>query len=36
MTQLVTLSREFEMITKVIEAFSNIDRKAATDIASTR
>jgi len=36
MTQLVTLSREFEMITKVIEAFNNIDRKAATDIASTR
>jgi flagellar basal body rod protein FlgG len=36
MTQLVTLSREFEMITKVIEAFSNIDRKAATDIASAR
>lgn len=36
MTQLVTLSREFEMITKVIEAFSNIDRKAATDIASSR
>lgn len=36
MTQLVTLSREFEMITKVIEAFSTIDRKAATDIASTR
>jgi flagellar basal body rod protein FlgG len=36
MTQLVTLSREFEMITKVIEAFSTIDHKAATDIASTR
>lgn len=36
MTQLVTLSREFEMITKVIEAFSQVDRKAATDIASTR
>jgi flagellar basal-body rod protein FlgF len=36
MTQLVSLSREFEMITKVIEAFSNIDRKAATDIASSR
>lgn len=36
MTQLVTLSREFEMITKVIEAFSQIDRKAATDIASSR
>jgi len=36
MTQLVTLSREFEMITKVIEAFSTIDRKAATDIASSR
>ena len=35
MTQLVSLSREFEMITKVIEAFSNIDRKAATDIASS-
>jgi flagellar basal body rod protein FlgG len=36
MTQLVTLSREFEMITKVIEAFSQVDRKAATDIASSR
>jgi flagellar basal-body rod protein FlgF len=36
MTQLVSLSREFEMITKVIEAFSTIDHKAATDIASTR
>jgi flagellar basal-body rod protein FlgF len=36
MTQLVTLSREFEMITKVIEAFSVIDHKAATDIAGTR
>jgi flagellar basal-body rod protein FlgF len=36
MTQLVTLSREFEMITKVIEAFSNIDHKAANDIASSR
>lgn len=36
MTKLISLSREFEMITKVIEAFSNIDRKAATDIASAR
>jgi flagellar basal body rod protein FlgG len=36
MTTLVTLSREFEMITKVIEAFSQCDRKAATDIASSR
>ena len=36
MTQLVSLSREFEMITKVIEAFSTIDHKAATDIAGTR
>jgi flagellar basal-body rod protein FlgF len=36
MTTLVTLSREFEMITKVIEAFSQVDRKAATDIASSR
>ena len=36
MTQLVTLSREFEMITKVIEAFSTIDHKAATDIAGSR
>lgn len=36
MTQLVSLSREFEMITKVIEAFSTIDHKAATDIASSR
>lgn len=36
MSKLVTLSREFEMITKVIEAFSQVDKKAATDIASTR
>lgn len=36
MTQLVSLSREFEMITKVIEAFSTIDHKAATDVASSR
>ena len=36
MTQLVSLSRAFEMITKVIEAFSTIDHKAATDIASSR
>lgn len=36
MSKLVTLSREFEMITKVIETFSQCDRKAATDIASSR
>jgi flagellar basal-body rod protein FlgF len=36
MTTLVTLSREFEMITKVIDAFSQIDHKAATDIAASR
>jgi flagellar basal body rod protein FlgG len=36
MSALVTLTREFEMISKVIEAFSQIDRKAATDIASSR
>jgi flagellar basal body rod protein FlgG len=36
MSKLVTLSREFEMITKVIEAFSQCDRKAATEIASSR
>ncbi len=36
MTALVTLTREFEMLTKVIEAFSQIDRKAATEIASSR
>ena len=36
MSKLVTLSREFEMITKVIEAFSQVDKKAATDIASSR
>ena len=36
MTALVTLTREFEMITKVIEAFSQVDRKAATEIASSR
>jgi flagellar basal body rod protein FlgG len=36
MSTLVTLTREFEMITKVIEAFSQIDRKAATEIAGSR
>jgi flagellar basal-body rod protein FlgF len=36
MSKLVTLSREFEMLTKVIEAFSQVDKKAATDIASSR
>jgi flagellar basal body rod protein FlgG len=35
-TTLVTSSREFEMITKVIEAFSQVARKVATDIASSR
>ncbi len=32
MTGLVTASRQFEMLTKVIDAFSSIDRKAATDL----
>ncbi|HEY2405614.1 MAG TPA: flagellar basal-body rod protein FlgF [Polyangiaceae bacterium] len=32
MTTLVNASRQFEMITKVIEAFSDIDKRAATDI----
>lgn len=36
MSKLVTLSREFEMITKVIEAFSQVDKKAASEIASVR
>lgn len=32
MTSLVNTSRNFEMITKVIEAFGEIDKRAATDI----
>ena len=36
MTSLVTASRQFEMLTKVIEAFSTIDRKAATDVMAKR
>ena len=33
MTSLVTASRHFEMLTKVIEAFASADRSAATSIA---
>ncbi len=33
MTSLVTASRQFEMLTKVIEAFATADRSAATSIA---
>lgn len=36
MTAMVTASRQFEMITRVIEAFSTIDRKAATDVMAKR
>ena len=36
MTSLVTASRQFEMLTKVIEAFSSVDHKAATDLMSRR
>jgi flagellar basal-body rod protein FlgF len=32
MTNLITASRQFEMLTKVVEAFSTIDHKAATDL----
>ena len=32
MTTLVNASRQFEMVAKVIEAFSQIERRAATDI----
>lgn len=36
MTAMVTASRQFEMLTRVIEAFSTIDRKAATDVMAKR
>jgi len=36
MTTLVTATREFEMLSRVVEAFSNIEQKAANNIASTR
>ncbi|MEZ4224547.1 MAG: flagellar hook basal-body protein [Polyangiaceae bacterium] len=36
MTGIVTASRQFEMLTRVIDAFSNIDRKAATDLMARR
>ena len=32
MTSLITTSRNFEMISKVIEAFGDIDKRAATGI----
>jgi flagellar basal body rod protein FlgG len=32
MTNLITASRQFEMLTKIVEAFSAVDRKAATDL----
>ncbi len=36
MTTLVNASRQFEMVAKVIEAFSQIERRAATDIMGRR
>lgn len=36
MTTLVTATREFEMLSRVVEAFSDIERKAATEIMGTR
>jgi flagellar basal body rod protein FlgG len=36
MTTLVTATREFEMLSKVVEAFSQIERRAATDIMGSR
>ncbi len=36
MTSLVTASRDFEMMSKVVEAFSDIERRAATDIMTPK
>ncbi len=36
MTSLVTATREFEMLSRVVEAFSDIERKAASEIMGTR
>ena len=36
MSTLVTATREFEMLSRVVEAFSTIERRAATDIAGGR
>jgi flagellar basal body rod protein FlgG len=36
MTSLVTATREFEMLSRVVEAFSAIERRAATDIMGSR
>lgn len=36
MTSLVTASRDFEMMSKVVEAFSDIERRAATDIMAPK
>lgn len=36
MTSLVTASREFEMMSRVVEAFSDIERRSATDIMSPK
>ena len=36
MTSLVTASREFEMMSKVVEAFSDIERRSATDIMAPK
>ena len=36
MTTLVNTTREFEMIAKVIEAFSNVEHKAATEVGRAR
>jgi flagellar basal body rod protein FlgG len=36
MTSLVTASREFEMMSRVVEAFSDIERRSATDIMAPK
>lgn len=36
MTSLVTASRDFEMMSKVVEAFSDIEKRSATDIMSPK
>jgi flagellar basal body rod protein FlgG len=36
MTTLVSATREFEMLSRVVEAFSQIERRAATDIMGSR
>jgi len=36
MTKLVSATREFEMLARVVEAFSNVEHRAATSIMNTR